>query len=157
VPNQQDSCTTEEWPLPFEEEMRLAEPQWSNRQLNKAGEDLVNWMPLDGDEAFSVAYDKVYELRLAHAYPLRAVTTILRKQVLAVDPDATVYSRAKRVSSIANKLRRIRTMQLTTMQDLGGCRAVVSDINAVTVAQRQFKELRLDKPEVYDYIKEPQA
>lgn len=137
--------------------MRFERLQYSNGQMNKAAQKLITWRADEGDEVFNSAFDKVYALRLAYAYPLRAVTVILRKRALAVDPNATVYSRAKRVRSVMDKLRRIPTMKLTTMQDLAGCRAVVSDIVAVFRLADQFRDIqhRLDGPEEYDYILEP--
>jgi hypothetical protein len=50
-------------------------------------------------------------------------------------------------------------MQMTTMQDIGGCRAVVDSIGAVARLTEQFRLLKpeLDGPKEYDYISQPKA
>ncbi|MEO9230043.1 MAG: DUF6456 domain-containing protein [Devosia sp.] len=48
-----------------------------------------------------------------------------------MDPDILVAQRIKRMSSIEMKLQRFPTMTLSQMQDIGGCRAVVSDASTV--------------------------
>ena len=129
----------------------------SNREVNMAGEALVNWRGGDNEELFDSSFDKVFAFRATHAYPLRVSSTILGQRADKIDPEANVYSRIKRVSSIISKLRRIRTMQVTTMHDLGGCRAVVNTIDHVNELARQFREIkpRLDDPKEYNYIESP--
>jgi hypothetical protein len=76
---------------------------------------------LDMDTAFNVAGN----WRSAHGYPLHVFKTLLRSRAKDVDPRALVAQRLKRLPSIITKLQRFHSMQLSTMQDLGGCRAVV--------------------------------
>ena len=138
--------------------MRLLVTRYSNREINLAGEDLVRWFAgeVQGDE-WREPFAKVTAFRQTHAYPLRVVTKVLRSRALSVDPNAYVYSRIKRMVSIILKLDRIRTMQATTMQDLGGCRAVLTNISAVLSLLDQFKQIesKLDDPKVYNYIESP--
>jgi hypothetical protein len=139
--------------------MRLVEIPLSNREINLAGKCLVDWKR-DGDQnLFEDAFNKLAAFRASHAYPLRAVTTILSRRAHLVDTEATVYARTKRLASIISKLRRIPSMQTTTMHDLGGCRAVVSGIDCVWELAEQFRTMqpRLDEPREYDYISNPKT
>jgi hypothetical protein len=136
--------------------MKLLISTESNRQANIAAQRLVDW--LSSDEAIDQDdFDTVTAFRAAHAYPLRVVTALLRQRAKGVDPTATVYARAKRMISIVLKLRRTPTMQLTTMQDIGGCRAVVDSIGSVARLTEQFRRIKpeLDDPKEYDYITNP--
>lgn len=69
--------------------------------------------------------------RLAHAYPLNAVTVTVRQRALALYPNAVVAERRKRLPTIIDKLERQPTMSMTTMQDLGGCRVVLETVEEV--------------------------
>ncbi len=73
------------------------------------------------DTALSVAGN----WRSAHGYPLHVFNQLLRNRAKVVDSGALVAQRLKRLPSIISKLQRFNAMQLSTMQDLGGCRAVV--------------------------------
>jgi hypothetical protein len=79
---------------------------------------------LDMDSALSIAGN----WRSSHGYPLHVFKTMLRGRAKKVDPRALVAQRLKRLPSIITKLQRFRAMQLSTMQDLGGCRAVVRTV-----------------------------
>ena len=59
--------------------------------------------------------------------------------------------------SIILKLQRTPSMQATTMQDMGGCRAVVDTIDSVAKLTDQFKQIitKLDDPKEYNYIRHP--
>jgi hypothetical protein len=70
--------------------------------------------------------------RTAIASPLRAASQI--------DNDPTVAQRIKRLPSIRHKLERIPDMQLSRMQDLGGCRAVVADMGRVSELATYYRE-----------------
>jgi hypothetical protein len=83
----------------------------------------------------------------------------LRAKARQVDAEALVAQRIKRLSSIEAKLRRFDRMNLARMQDLGGCRAVVSSIARVRelvglYETSQFKHKLVGKD---DYITNPQA
>ncbi len=73
----------------------------------------------------------------------------LRERSKRIDPKALVSQRLKRVPSIIYKLQRNPNMALTTIQDIGGCRAVLSDIKSV-----QKLALRMGNV-VKDYIALP--
>jgi hypothetical protein len=78
----------------------------------------------DMDSALSIAGN----WRSSHGYPLHVIKTLLRKRAKVYDSGALVSQRLKRLPSIITKLQRFNSMQLSTMQDLGGCRAVVRTV-----------------------------
>ena len=61
-----------------------------------------------------------------HAFPLNTITMDLRQKVKRVRPGANVVQRLKRARSMLAKLQKEASMRLTQMQDIGGCRAVVT-------------------------------
>ena len=77
----------------------------------------MRWLPYD-ERTREEAIQTIAKFRATFAYPLRAVTYIFRRRAIDIDPSATVYSRTKRMVSIATKLERIPTTKATTMQDV---------------------------------------
>lgn len=125
--------------------------EYSNRAINKAG------LIIRDSEAWSNEVDEAYNVvgawRTLHATPMREVLSVLERRATSVDQNALVSSRLKRIPSVAAKLRRpqYRNMKLSTMQDLGGCRAVVGTMEQVRQLASQYN---LPKR---DYIAEPKA
>lgn len=93
--------------------------------------------------------------RSAHAFPLNAVTVTARQKALAINSNAVVAQRLKRLPTILDKLTRHPTMSVTTMHDLGGCRVIFETVDEVT---RLVDELRIlprarnRVTRVYDYL-----
>jgi len=63
----------------------------------------------------------------------------LRNSSAQNDDDPTVAQRIKRLPSIRHKLERMSTMNLSQMQDIGGCRAVLSSVDAVQNLVQYYK------------------
>jgi ppGpp synthetase/RelA/SpoT-type nucleotidyltranferase len=78
---------------------------------------------------FDEAFDIVSEWRNIHGVPLRIVSKILEQRALSIDESAINAQRLKRYRSIRAKLIRSPVNNLTTMQDIAGCRAVLSDVD----------------------------
>jgi len=55
----------------------------------------------------------------------------LKGRALQIDPNALIAQRLKRMPSILSKLKRFQNMELSRMQDLGGCRVVVESVKMV--------------------------
>src|SRR5437763_1114901 len=110
--------------------MRLLSLSESHRKINKAAQILLEWSGHD-EEVKEKAFYTVADFRHAHAYPLRVVKSILATRAKSIDPSATIYGRSKRIISMIDKLGRNQTMDMTQMQDIAGCRAVMSDISRV--------------------------
>jgi ppGpp synthetase/RelA/SpoT-type nucleotidyltranferase len=110
--------------------MPWARPENSKNQVNKAG-DVVAGRAALSDMGFEEAMDVAGNWRSAHGYPLHKMYQCLARAAKRVDQKALVSKRQKRMPSIVAKLQRFEGMQLARIQDLGGCRAVVADIEHV--------------------------
>ncbi len=111
--------------------MPAAEMTYSKGQIRRAGRffrDLHHQPgPIDTDD-FLAAVDVIDWWRALHARPLARTNAGLRYYVRKVGvPEPDVTQRLKRFSTIVDKLRREPTMQLTTMEDIGGVRTVLPD------------------------------
>lgn len=132
-------------------------PKLSKHQVNMAG-DLLRQPDIRLTPVVNEALNVLGAWRASHAYPLQVIYMHLRERAKRVDPKPLVYQRLKRVPSIIVKLNRNANMKLSTMQDIGGCRAVVADVHAVRkLAHKCDAEIRNDyisspKPDGYRSI-----
>jgi ppGpp synthetase/RelA/SpoT-type nucleotidyltranferase len=114
-------------------------------------EGKVPWGP-EVEAALAV----VYQYRAAHQYPLIKANMGLRSAVRTEGCQVEVSQRLKRFPTILDKLRREPTMQLSRMQDVGGCRAVLGSVDEVRRVERRLTRNR--PPLRYsDYITTPRA
>lgn len=131
----------------------------SKKLVRKAGNVLSGVsddMPLDN------AMDILSKWRAEHAYPINELQVYLRR-VLARNKfsNAIVAQRLKRTPSIIEKLKRFKTMSLDRMQDIGGVRVIVDNINDVyrlhklIETSKRFKH-QLELPP-HDYIESPKS
>jgi len=135
----------------------------SKGQIDKAGTALVKWWTGPADQKYPDDFGKwihsVFNWRSCHALPLNVFQKTLRVRASKVEPGAIVAQRLKRFASIMNKLTRESDMKLSQMQDLGGCRAVLSSIDAVYKLYEMYTaptpELAEISVKCKDYIKEP--
>ena len=113
-------------------------PAFSRSAVDKAAATLVDpaTMGVDRETALSV----INNWRSSHAFPLNTIQVNLRRRAASVDPDATVSQRIKRMPSITQKLERYPGMRLSRMQDIGGCRAVLADVDAVRQAYDLYRQ-----------------
>lgn len=132
---------------------------YSGNQINKAGNKLAE---TDADLAdISKAMDVLSYWRHCHEKPLEAAFVPLQRIAIKIDRDAIFARRLKRTASIVSKLQRSQgRMQLSRMQDLGGCRAIISTEKKLRKIVRELKkspELRSTGGvvRVMDYIASP--
>lgn len=132
----------------------------SGNQVKAAGKVLRN------PPAIHAEYVKAIEIldqwRASHAMPLQKATMGLRSRVrTAKCPGAQVSQRLKRRPTMIDKLRREPAMQLTTMHDIGGCRAVLDSVEEVRAVQRRWYmhkgQLQGQVHREYDYLKSPKT
>jgi hypothetical protein len=90
------------------------------------------------DEYFG-ALDIVNNWRSSHSFPLNIFTVGLKRRAKGIDAQCIIAQRIKRMSSIELKLRRFPTMTKAQMQDLGGCRAVMSSVPAVNRLVKAYR------------------
>lgn len=133
--------------------MKWKIPEYSKSQVIKAGKALRDLTP--GDEGYPDALSIVDNWRAAHAFPLQVLYCNLNRKF----GDHIVAQRLKRLKSIVGKLQREKTMSLWEMQDLGGCRIIVSDLDEVAQVVKKIKEssMRHYLKREYDYISRPKS
>ncbi len=147
--------------------------EWVKREhgkgaINRAGEILLEWWTSPDDmalEEWFPSYRLLKNWRLCHALPLNVIQAGLRGRIrrMGITEDVIVAQRLKRFPSIMNKLKREPNMELTQMQDLGGCRAILPDVASVRALHAMYyghEPLLLEenssiKP--YDYITHPKS
>lgn len=109
--------------------MAWAVPNYSRETITEAGQVLIADLASRPDRERAIAVTNNW--RSSHAFPLNTFQMTLRRVARNFDRDATVAQRMKRLRSIVIKLDRLRWLSLADMQDLGGCRAVLSDVDDV--------------------------
>ena len=130
---------------------------YGRKQVDRAGAILRADSATVGERAQARAV--VGHWRARHSRPLGAIRTLLDQRMRRVARYGFMAKRLKRLSSVEAKLRRFPKMQLSRMQDIGGCRAVVPSVDAVVALQRlcrsgrQAHELAREN----DYIAEPKS
>lgn len=131
-------------------------PLYTRDEIAEAGRILA--APLSSKEDREQALAITNNWRSSHAFPLNTFQMGLRRVARKnFDPDATVAQRLKRLPSIQSKLQRLSWLSLAEMQDLGGCRAVVSDVEEARALGHYYVEssLRHELLRVDDYIANP--
>lgn len=113
-------------------------PQESKKQINKAGKLLVDGTDSSAEQG--QAMDLVNRWRACHAYPINTFQATLRRKLQKYPKDAIVAQRLKRMPTIIDKLKRYPAMQLTTMQDIGGVRAILDSMDDVKNLAYEYKD-----------------
>jgi ppGpp synthetase/RelA/SpoT-type nucleotidyltranferase len=138
--------------------MTWEKPLFSRSQVDKAGEYLASLPRLDAVPNKIVWAVKVLNnWRACHALPIATFHATLKVKIKNIDPDALIAQRLKRAPSIINKLMRPDRTQLSRMQDIGGLRAVVSQLDEVYQLLENYKTSRFKHElcRTYDYIENP--
>jgi putative GTP pyrophosphokinase len=108
-----------------------------------------------GIEQIFAALDVLEAWRAAHARPLQAATMGLRSRVSTMGcSQIEVSQRLKRIPTIIDKLRREPGMNLGRMADIGGCRAVLRDLDEVQRVQSRYGGDAV-KVRIKDYVEQP--
>ena len=93
----------------------------SKKRVDSAG-DVLRQRPDHED-----SLDILSTWRGYHVYPLGLAFNLLKRYTDKVGNKAIYGQRLKRVSSIVHKLERMPQTKLSRMQDIGGCRVILSD------------------------------
>ncbi len=130
-------------------------------EVDLAGDALIEYS--DAVEHFEAVgidpLDVVNNWRLCHAYPLNTFQATLRDRAARVDSNALVVQRIKRRDSIESKLRRYPELNLSDLQDIGGCRAILTAVppiyELVKGYHKKYSTHILDDED--DYIAKPKS
>jgi len=142
--------------------------EWVKREygkgaIDRAGTVLVPWWSGgDGPKDLGQLYMIVHNWRTSHGLPLNAFVVGLRQRVKRVEGNVIVAQRLKRFTALMNKLVREPSMKLSQMQDLGGCRAIVSNVAAVDTLYEMYRGgeglfTSEGNLKCYDYIRYPKS
>jgi hypothetical protein len=140
-------------------------PGYSRTAINKAGTRLREWLEGDDDHApldVLEAFEAMIVFRESFQAPLNKTVNGLRSMVRSECPElkrsaarVPVAQRLKRSEQIVNKLVRLPRMQLWTMGDIGGCRAVLPDRDKVDGVLRRIRKNWEVHGRVRDYRDQP--
>lgn len=132
----------------------------SKKSVRRAGDYLVSAeLDFDNFEKYFESYGILDNWRSSHAYPIQSMLGYFRKKAFEVDDGALIVQRLKRTPSILAKLKREDGMKLDRIEDIGGCRIVVSskshvyEVMDAIVSGRTRNLLTRQR----DYIKEPKS
>jgi hypothetical protein len=131
-------------------------PPESKKSMNRAGQTLVDATasPLELERAREL----VSRWRACHLYPINTFQSTLRRKAGSYPGDVIVAQRLKRMPTIVDKLKRYPDMKLTTMQDIGGVRAVLRSVRDVYKLAQEYKTMGRFAHELVaedDYIASP--
>lgn len=121
--------------------MTNAKKPHSRNQINRAGAALIS--PASSGAEKKAALNLINQWRSSYSYPLNTFNSTLRSRVKKLTSNALVAQRLKRIPSIQKKLEMNAGMQLGRMQDVGGLRAVVENIEKVRDLEKIYRSKRL--------------
>lgn len=133
-------------------------PTYTKGEIDRAGRDAAMFAPTSG--RYRRAVKVINEWRVGHGYPMHTFNVTLRQKAFAIDKNAIVARRLKRLPTILDKIgpRNTTKMMLSRMQDIGGVRAIMSKIDQVYQLDELYTE-RGRFPHILkkrrDYIAEP--
>ncbi|MFH1610938.1 MAG: RelA/SpoT domain-containing protein [Patescibacteria group bacterium] len=135
--------------------------QFSKSQTNFAGDILRDKNSLEKDKNY--ALEVLGNWRASHSYPMHIFKKRLKRVSEKIDARALSAQRLKRVPSIIKKLNRRydgkkATMKLARMQDIAGCRVVLSNVDLVRELYKDYYikgDLKHKKVNEKDYITTP--
>jgi hypothetical protein len=136
--------------------MKWTTRAYSDEDINAAGRALIARRSTPDEVLQAIAV--INNWRAAHAFPLNTMQMWLRGQASQIDPrSVSVSQRIKRLPAIESKLRRLKSVTLADMQDIAGCRAVVTTKAKVMKLRKAYRSARIrHEPErENDYITTP--
>lgn len=137
--------------------MAWTKPKYTRQDVNKAANYIIRHGGVFDEKHLSHAIEVVDNFRSAHSFPLRTIQYTLRRYALNLDSHCIIAQRLKRFLSICMKLERFKDMQLWDMQDIGGCRAIVRNLDYIEKLVSTFKSGRIRHILAHedDYVQHP--
>lgn len=136
-------------------EMTWGKLKYSKKEIKRAGETLAKINSTQEEKL--IALEKLNNWRSIHALPMNRINGFLRFKASKIEKKVIVSQRLKRAPSIIKKLNRFKSMSLARMQDIGGCRAILSDTQKVYDLRESIFKSKIDHVLVNekDYISNP--
>ena len=136
--------------------------EYSKGQIDSSGRILLQYPAGHPDR--DIVLSIINNWRACHSYPLQVIKMTLLRRAKKIDRSVLVAQRLKRLPSISLKLSQNPNMKLSQMQDIGGCRAVLTDVRLVHKLVAVYRRAGLKNPrnrpvliEAYDYIAAPKS
>lgn len=96
--------------------------------------------------------------RARHGVPLVKVNNGLRRFCRSLDIEGEVTQRLKKVPTIFSKLTREPGLDLSRMQDIGGCRVVVQDVQELRRLEARIRDIWSHRVKrTSDYVAHPRT
>jgi putative GTP pyrophosphokinase len=111
----------------------------TKNQIKKAGK-ILKHKELYSAKEVKDAEDVLTYWRTLHGEVINEFHQIVQDIAKKINKDTFVAQRIKRSPSIIGKLQRLGSIQLTTMQDIAGVRAVVNNLDEVRLLEKKIKE-----------------
>lgn len=128
--------------------------QYSKNKIKKAGIAIScnDFTDISNEEALKI----INNWRASHAFPLHTFYVNCKNKVKRFN-GAIAVQRLKRLESIVDKLSREDEMSIVRMQDLGGCRMIMENIEDVYEVINDIKKSRIRHQliKTNDYIENP--
>lgn len=115
--------------------------EYSRKEIGRAGDRLIQQVNSSSTLVDSDV-EKLHAWRMLHLYPLDRIKFFVDREAMFIEENMLASSRIKRFPSIINKLQRFPEMKLHKMQDLGGCRVILSDISKVYALRKRITSLK---------------
>lgn len=132
-------------------------PEYSRSEVNKAGDMLIN--PLATEAQAEWALTVINNWRTSHNFPLNTFQIRLRDTSKKINHESLVAQRIKRLASIKLKLELQSDMKMSQMQDLGGCRAIMKDVQEldtlVDIYKHKSRGIKHILHKEQDYVQHP--
>lgn len=122
-------------------------PSASKKEINRAG--LVIADDKSTLRQIHEAQSLVDQFRAAHHWPMLTARVVLSNRAEKVSGDSLVVQRLKRMPSIIAKLKNGRVVNVATMQDLGGCRAILPSLDDVKALRAIYEAP--GRPRAFNY------
>ncbi|ENM5915644.1 RelA/SpoT domain-containing protein [Vibrio mimicus] len=127
---------------------------YSKKAVQRAGEKLIIDNIINDDPSgYKESMEILSNWRSSHVNALKHMSNVVQVACEKIDKKHIVVSRLKRTPSIINKLKRFEGMKLRNMQDIAGCRAILTTTKNVYKLRRELNKNRIFK--VTDYIESP--
>ncbi len=144
------------------DQMKWTRPSSGTSKATSAGRILSGHKQPTAHLSRADAFVVASNWRSSHGLPLQRMTMTLRYRARGIADNSLIAQRLNRMPSIIAKLQRFAPkMKLSQMQDLGGCRAVMEDVEQVDALVALYDNggrlQAFDFQEKYDYVSEPKA
>ena len=135
---------------------------YTRKNVDRAGEIVTGKRSVKEDSPEEIsAFNTFNNWRASHAYPMHIIKKNLNKISKDVTSDAICVQRLKRTRSIIIKLVRFPKMKLSRIQDIGGCRVVMPNVELARKVAEEYisknKRHKRIKSREENYINNPKS